>query len=77
MTERQKGPGTGYQSGIVCNPTFLLRRGGLNLLSTFQKGVSGKEGVTFLRGLQFLHKDNSKSEMFSNKKSFLSKFFFL
>ena len=55
---------------IVYNPPFLLwQRGGLSLLPNFQKkwragqdlnferGVTGKEGVTFFRGrVQFLQK---------------------
>ena len=65
---------------IVCTPLpFLL--GGLNLLPNFQKrgawqdldferGIAGKEGVTFFRWSCNFHKKNKlKSEMFNDKKS--------
>ena len=38
------------------------------------EGASGKEGVTLIRrGLQFSHKNESKSEVFNDKKKFISK----
>ena len=54
-------------STIVCTPFLLggwtsyqiFKKGGLKG-SQFLKGVAGKEGVTFFRGLQFLCKKYSK-----------------
>ena len=38
----------------------------------------GKRGLTFLSGgLQFLHKNKLKSEIFNNKKEFISKNIFV
>ena len=37
--------------------------------SQFLEGPAGKKGVTFFRGLQFLHKNKVKVEIFKNKKN--------
>ena len=67
-------------AGIVGTlPPFL--QGGLSLQLNFQKGgralqdlnfqrgVVGKEGVTFFRGGCNFHKNKLKSEIFNDKKS--------
>ena len=43
--------------------------------SQFLEGVAVKEGVTFFRGCTFYIKNKLKSEMFNDKKSFLTEMF--
>ena len=52
------------------------KRGGLDRTSTFRGGLLGKRGWLFSGGLQFLHKNTSKSEIFDDKKSLWGKIFF-
>ena len=62
--------------GHVKPPTKFSKRGSLTK-SQFLEGIAKKEGVTFFRGLQFLHKNKLKLEIFNNKKVYKQKCFSL
>ena len=51
----------------------MFKKERVDRTSTFRGGVAWKEGVTFFRGgLQFLQKNKLKSEIFNDKKKFIS-----
>ena len=55
-----------------------MGEGKLDMNKTFRWGLLGKIGVRFFRmgvGVQFLHKDKLKSEIFNKNKSLLTKMF--
>ena len=60
-----------YLNTGTTNDTF--QQSGKQLL----EGIAGKEGVTFFRGLQVLHKNKLKSDIFNDKKKFMNKNIFL
>ena len=75
--------GEGGKEGVEPQ-TKLSKRGDLtvsNRISIFREGCWEKGGwgggVTFFRGLQFLHENELKSEVFNNKKVIKQKFFSL
>ena len=55
-------------------PNF--QKGGAQDLN-FEKGVAGKEGVTFFRGVAIFTKKKLKSEIFNDKKKIINKNIFL
>ena len=71
---------------IVCTQPFLME-GGLNLQPNFQKrgvGLTGSQLLErlcweregdFIQGVQFSHKNKSKSEIFNSKKVYEQKYF--
>ena len=55
-----------------------MGEGRLHMNTIFRRGLLGKIGVRFFRmevGVQFLHKDKLKSEIFNENKSLLTKMF--
>ena len=55
-----------------------MGEGRLDMNTVFRWGLLGKIGVRFFRigvGVQFLHKDKLKSEIFNENKSLLTKMF--
>ena len=66
----------GGGGGLSLQPNF--QKGVLDKTSTFRGGLLGKTGVTFFRGgCNFHRKNKLKSEIFNNKKKFISKNIFL
>ena len=64
--------------GLNLLPNFQKKRGGrLGMITIFRWGLLGKIGVIFIRGVgvQLLHKNKLKSEIFNEKKSLLTKMF--
>ena len=47
------------------------------MITIFRWRLLGKMGVRFFRGVQFLHKNKPKSEIFNEKKKFINKNVFL
>ena len=62
---------------IMFTPPF--QNGGLDRTSTFRGGLLGKKGITFFKGgvgFSFHVKNKLKSEIFNDKTSLQTKFFF-
>ena len=70
--------GGGRGEGLNLQSNFQNGEGGgsLDRTSTFRGGLLGKRGWLYSGGLQFSHKNKSKSEIFNRKKCLWAKIFF-